>query len=104
MGKLKTPLLPDLFKYYLTNKQKEECPRGAHEVRHGTSSIRFHRAVPRSSSHTGPRIYIHTLGARLRDRTATQRSEKGSEKVLERVLGKGSEKGVCYGIYNKKGF
>ena len=27
--------------------------------------------------------------ARLRGRTATQRSEKGSEKVLERVLGKG---------------
>ena len=35
---------------------------------------------------------------RLRGRTATQRSKKGSEKVLERVLGKGSEKGVCYGF------
>ena len=34
-----------------------------------------------------------TLGARLRDRTATQRSKKGSEKVLGRVLGKGSQKG-----------
>ena len=40
-------------------------------------------------------------------RTATHRSKKGSENVLERVLGKGSqkgsEKGVCYGFYNKKG-
>ena len=48
------------------------------------------------------------LGARLRGRTATQRSKKGSEKVLRRVLGKGSqkgsEKGACYGIYSRKGF
>ena len=48
------------------------------------------------------------LGARLRDRTATQRSKKGSVKVLGRVLGKasqkGSEKGVCHGLYSKKGF
>ena len=43
------------------------------------------------------------LGARLRGRTATQRSKKGSGKVLERVLGKGSEKGACYGFYSKKG-
>ena len=47
------------------------------------------------------------LGARLRGRTATQRSKKGSEKVLGRVLGrgsqKGSEKGACYGFYSKKG-
>ena len=28
---------------------------------------------------------------------------KGSEKVLDRVLGKGSQKGVCYGFYNIKG-
>ena len=34
------------------------------------------------------------LGARLRGRTATQRSKKGSEKVLGRVLGKGSGEGV----------
>ena len=49
------------------------------------------------------------MGARLRGRPATQRSKKGSEKVLERVLGplwvlqhrvlrrvlrRGSEKGV----------
>ena len=51
---------------------------------------------------------IRNLGARLRGRTATQRSKKGSEKVPERVLGKGSqkgsEKGVCYGFYSKKGF
>ena len=32
--------------------------RGVHEVRHGTSSIHFHRAVPRSSSHTGPRLFF----------------------------------------------
>ena len=40
------------------------------------------------------------MGAHLRGRTATQRSKKGSEKVLGRVLGKGSlkgsEKGVCW--------
>ena len=36
----------------------------------------------------------HELGARLRGRTATQRSKKGSKKVLGRVLGKGSQKGV----------
>ena len=29
------------------------------------------------------------LGGRLRGRTATQRSKKGSQKVLGRVLGKG---------------
>ena len=47
-------------------------------------------------------------GARLRGRTATQRSKKGSEKVLGRVLGKGSQKGsqkaFCYGFYSKRGF
>ena len=31
--------------------------RGAHEVRHGTSSIHFHCAVPRSSSHIRPRLF-----------------------------------------------
>ena len=45
------------------------------------------------------------LGARLMGRTATQRSKKGSEKVLGRVLGKGSEKGsengACYGFYSE---
>ena len=48
------------------------------------------------------------LGARLRGRTATQRSKKGSETVLGRVLGKGSqkgsEKGVCCGFCSGKGF
>ena len=43
-----------------------------------------------------------------RGRTATQRSKKGSKKVLERVLEnrsqKGSEKGLCYGFYSKEGF
>ena len=52
-------------------------------------------------------LWIH-LGARLRDRTATQRCKKGSEEVLGRVLGKGSkkgsEKGACYGFYSRKGF
>ena len=33
------------------------------------------------------------LGARLRGCTATQRSKKGSEKVLGRVLGKGFSEG-----------
>ena len=55
-----------------------------------------------------PRTEKPCLGARLRGRTATQRSKKGSEKVLERVLGKcsqkGSENGVCYGFYSTKGF
>ena len=35
----------------------------------------------------------HDLGARSRGRTATQRSKKGSEKVLERGLGKGFSEG-----------
>ena len=51
-----------------------------------------------------PLVCALKLGARLRGCTETQRSKKGSEKVLERVLGKGSQKGVCYGIYSKKGF
>ena len=37
------------------------------------------------------------LGALLRGRTATQRSKKGSEKVLGRVLGKGFSEGFCEG-------
>ena len=64
------------------------------------------------------------MGARLRGRTATQRSEKGSEKGSEKVLGrvpekgsekvlgrvpekgsqKGSEKWSFYGFYSRKGF
>ena len=48
------------------------------------------------------------LGALPRRRTATQRSKKGSEKVLGRVLGKGSQKssetGACCGFHSKKGF
>ena len=46
------------------------------------------------------------LGARLRGHTATQRSKKGSEKVLGRVLGKvlksALRRGACYGFYSKK--
>ena len=51
--------------------------------------------------------FLHRC-SRLRGRTATQRSGKGSEKVLGRVLGKGfekkgSEKGAFfYGFYSKK--
>ena len=40
--------------------------------------------------HTAPQI---TLGARLRGRTATQRSEKGSEKVLGEGSGEGFSEG-----------
>ena len=66
---------------------------------------------PQQISAERPDHYI-TLGARLRGRTATQRSEKGSKKgskkVLGRVLGKGSqkcsEKGSCYWFYSTKGF
>ena len=43
-----------------------------------------------------------------RGRTATQRSKRGSDKVLGGVLGKGSqngsEKGACYGFDSKKEF
>ena len=49
------------------------------------------------------------LGARLRGRTATQRSKKGSENVLGRVLGKGFwgrvlRRGPAMGFTGKKGF
>ena len=40
---------------------------------------------------------VQTLGARLRGRTAIQRSKKGSEKVLGSVLGKGSGEGFSEG-------
>ena len=51
-------------------------------------------------------------GARLRGRTATQRSKKVLRRFWEgfwgRILGKGSqkgsEKGPCYGFYSTKGF
>ena len=44
-----------------------------------------------------PEFGRHLLGARLRGRMATQRSKKGSEKVLGRVLGKGSGAGFWEG-------
>ena len=60
-----------------------------------------------------PRLHRHWLDAKptlhlgARGRTATQRSKKGSGKVLERVLEKGSQKGsqkgVCLGFTVKKG-
>ena len=43
------------------------------------------------------RVWGHLLGARLRGRTATQRSKKGSEKVLGRVLGEGFSEGFREG-------
>ena len=48
------------------------------------------------------------LGARLRGRTATQRSKKGSENVLGRVLGNGVlrrvlRRGPAMRFYSKKG-
>ena len=55
-------------------------------------------------------MYVHVLGARLRGRTATQRSKKGSEKVLGRVLGRVLRRVLktpppfaCYGFHSKKG-
>ena len=45
------------------------------------------------SGYTPPVALQGVLGARLRGRTATQRSKKGSEKVLGRVLGKGFSEG-----------
>ena len=56
----------------------------------------------------GPKDLLHPLllGECLRGRTTTQRSKKGSGKVLGRVLGKGSqegsENGACYGFYSKR--
>ena len=47
--------------------------------------------------------WVPHLGARLRGRTATQRFKKGSEMVLERVLGKGSQKGPVVGFTVEKG-
>ena len=60
-------------------------------------------------------FFFPYLVARLRGRAATQRSKKGSEKVLGRVLGKGSgegfwgrvlrrvlRRGGCYGFNSKK--
>ena len=53
-------------------------------------------------------LYCPPLGARLRGRTATQRSKKGSEKalgrVLGRVLGKSSLKGSENGEGSQKRF
>ena len=43
------------------------------------------------------------LGARLRARTATQRSKKGSEKVLGRVLRRVLRRGPAMGFIEKRG-
>ena len=44
------------------------------------------------------------LNTRLRGRTTTHASKTGSEKVLGRVPGKGSQKGFCYGFCSREGF
>ena len=63
--------------------------------------------LTKDASRRGSSLRIQLLDARLRGRMATQRSKKGSEKVLGRALGKdsqkGCEKGACYGFYSKKG-
>ena len=65
-------------------------------------------ALRSGDTETDDHDIVLELGARLRGHTATQRSKKGSEKVLGRVLGKasqkGSEKGARYGFYSKEGF
>ena len=49
--------------------------------------------LPETAEFFKPKLPVFLLGARLRGRTATQRSKKGSEKVLGRVLGKGFQMG-----------
>ena len=49
---LTAPLFPTLLK-----QAKTRGCKGLIEVRHGTSASLFHRAAPRSSNHTGPRIF-----------------------------------------------
>ena len=57
------------------------------------------RTLLRTFSKGVSRTLLGTLGARLRGRTATQRSKKGSgEGFWGRVLGRGSEKGACYWV------
>ena len=73
-------------------------------LRKGVSEKAFHVEAPWDV----PFLFQkQELGARPRGRMATQRSKKGSEKVLGRVLGKGSqkgsEKGACYGFYSLNG-
>ena len=48
-----------------------------------------------------PRHGGQRLGARLRGRTTTHAFKKDSEKVLGRVLGKGSQKGFLEGVFQK---
>ena len=56
---------PLCFQTY-SNKHKGGYASCAHEVQHGTSSIHFHRAVPRSSSHTGPRLlFLELVSSRV---------------------------------------
>ena len=56
---------------------------------------------PSSTLVSGP-VSEPVLGARLRGPTATQRSKKGSEKVLGKGSQQGSEKGVCYVFCRRK--
>ena len=54
-----------------------------------------------SSFLSGTTLPFLSLGARLRRRTATQGSKEGSEKVLGRVLGKGSGEGFWGRVLGK---
>ena len=55
-------------------------------------------SVPKTLSDFESTKTLRFLGARQTGCTVTQRSKKGSEKVLGRVLGKGSWKGACCGF------
>ena len=68
------------------------------------ASLRGWKLFSKKGPEAVPTQHNSFLGARLICRTATQRSKKGSEKVLEKASQKGPEKGGCYGFYSKKGF
>ena len=73
------------------------------------SSILFSAIIDLEPQHQHPyvsglpivdRLYVFCVRWSFR----VPNSKRGSEKVLGRVLGKGSQKGSCYGFYSKKGF
>ena len=79
---------------------KEEAEETTLEDRRVCSSLRRCTPVsriPMALLLLHIRISGQNLGARLRGRTATSRSKKGSEKVLGRVLGKGFSEGFWEG-------
>ena len=77
-------------------------PKSAQHLRDSAVAARGVQSVTVPSCPMVPEC--RSLGARLRGRTATQRSKKGSEKGSWKGSGKGSEKGACCGFYSKKGF